>query len=271
VPIDFHQQLARQIGFLLRSCELYDRGDREEAIRLGVTLRVLFHDTRTSISLMTHLGSPPISLISTVEPDPLAKLQLNLIYCVIDPGCQVYTAIPRGVPDYGTRLVPLDTWWDREIVFSADQPNQTPLVPMTRKQLVLVATNKDGGAHVDSSLDAIYDQLESGAGLTVNFSPDFGPKVTLPLKDSHLASLRQIAAEVLTSEALLVLQGNFRKLDHKPVISHARAPGIRRAVFVRWCRETRVWGRVSPVTGECLASSDPAVVQRELRQLMLMA
>ena len=67
------------------------------------------------------------------------------------------------------QLVSFATWWDREIVFAASLPGQQTLTPMTRKKLVLVAANQDGGAHVDSKLDNIYDQMERGGGLTVRF------------------------------------------------------------------------------------------------------
>jgi len=271
MPRDFPRHLNRQVGFLSRSCELYDRGDKEEAIRIATALRVLFRQTPSSTSLITHLGSPSISLVSTIEPDPLPHPQLNLTYSAIELTAQLHDSIPRGMPDYGTQLVPLATWWDSEIVFAASLPSQQTLMKMTRQKLVIVAANQDGGTHVDSNLDGIYDQMEKGAGLTINFSPDFGPTVAIALTNSHLAALRQIAAEVLMSDELLALQGIHRGTDHTPVLSHTRVASLRRAVFVRWCRDIRVWSRVNPATGENLSSSDPEKVQAELRHLMLLA
>ena len=57
----FKEQLARQLRFMRNSCRLYDEGDKEEAIRIGTSLRVLMRDTTDqkgrplSASLFSHL------------------------------------------------------------------------------------------------------------------------------------------------------------------------------------------------------------------------
>ena len=66
---DFPAQLQRQIGFLKRSCLTYDSGHQEEALRIAVSLRVPFHDTKSSVSLLTHLGVKALArVLSTFEP-----------------------------------------------------------------------------------------------------------------------------------------------------------------------------------------------------------
>src|SRR6266545_3514326 len=45
-------QLQRQLGFLKRSCEDFDAGQHDEGLRIAVSLRVLFHDTSASTSLL---------------------------------------------------------------------------------------------------------------------------------------------------------------------------------------------------------------------------
>src|ERR1035437_4448378 len=65
---DFAAQLRRQIGFLERSCVTYDSGHHEEAVRIAVSLRVLFRDTPKSVSLRTHLGvKASARVLSTFE------------------------------------------------------------------------------------------------------------------------------------------------------------------------------------------------------------
>ena len=67
--MDFIKQLSRHIGFLERSCAAFEAGYTEEALRIAVTLRVLFHDTKSSTSLLTHLGlKSSASVLSTFEP-----------------------------------------------------------------------------------------------------------------------------------------------------------------------------------------------------------
>lgn len=50
--VDLKQQLQRQLSFLESSSLAYDNGAYEEALRMAVSLRVLFHDTNRSISLL---------------------------------------------------------------------------------------------------------------------------------------------------------------------------------------------------------------------------
>jgi hypothetical protein len=67
----FKDQLTKQLGFLRRSCESYDQGYKDEAIRIATVLRVLFHDTGRSTSLLTHLKAKDnIWLRSTCYPPP---------------------------------------------------------------------------------------------------------------------------------------------------------------------------------------------------------
>jgi hypothetical protein len=54
---DFHAHLKTHLGFLARSCIAYDQGHLEEALRMAVSLRVMFHDTQSSTSLLRHLGA----------------------------------------------------------------------------------------------------------------------------------------------------------------------------------------------------------------------
>ena len=41
--MDFKQQLFKQLRFIDTSCRLYDKGDRDEAFRIAVALRVICH------------------------------------------------------------------------------------------------------------------------------------------------------------------------------------------------------------------------------------
>jgi hypothetical protein len=63
-------QLQKQLGFLTRSCRDYDLGESDEAIRIATTIRVLIHQTPKSTSLLKHLNSTTINLLSTVREIP---------------------------------------------------------------------------------------------------------------------------------------------------------------------------------------------------------
>ena len=61
----FRQRLRQQLSFIENSCAAYDSGETEEAIRVATCLRVLFHQTRNSTSLLTHLNATDVELFST--------------------------------------------------------------------------------------------------------------------------------------------------------------------------------------------------------------
>jgi hypothetical protein len=63
---DFKAHLFRQLGFLWRSCQAYDEGYIDEAVRIATVIRVLIHDTQASTSLLKHLDAENILLSSTV-------------------------------------------------------------------------------------------------------------------------------------------------------------------------------------------------------------
>ena len=77
---------------------------------------------------------------------------------------------------------------------------------MTRKSLVLAVADKDGGAHVDATLNPDYTVIKSGAGLFAMFQPAGGNPVEIPLESHSVATLRQIGYEVLHSPDLLALR-----------------------------------------------------------------
>lgn len=54
------QKLEEQLKLLKNSSELYDKGRIEEALDIAKTLRTLFHDTKTSISLFKQLNQKKI-------------------------------------------------------------------------------------------------------------------------------------------------------------------------------------------------------------------
>jgi hypothetical protein len=59
-------ELQKQIRFLNNSSKLFDEGEEDEAVRLATTIRVLFHDTYSSTSLLKQLNIKDIlNLVDT--------------------------------------------------------------------------------------------------------------------------------------------------------------------------------------------------------------
>ena len=214
---DFKAHLKRQIKFIQNSCQLYDQGDLDEAVRLAVTLRVLFHHTKQSTSLLRHLNVKSLQLLSTAAPfvpvpeaPELPELHLAQQYLIValspDKDKDVIEYVCKPILGESPRNdhIDFDVWWNSDPIITHKQP----ATKMTRKDLVLASANQDGGAHVDEKLDPTYKYVRDGSGQQVSFEfrPEWGrPPQTLTCKNVHFASLRQIGYEVLNSPSLLKL------------------------------------------------------------------
>jgi len=60
MPQDFKLRLREQLEFVSRSAEAFDEGHKQEAVRIATALRVIFHDTKYSTSLVKHLNGGSI-------------------------------------------------------------------------------------------------------------------------------------------------------------------------------------------------------------------
>jgi hypothetical protein len=204
-PVDFVRQLDKQLRFLETSSQQYDAGNVDEGIRIATALRVIFHNTAQSTSLLTHMRATGTNILSTAgkrtssHPDgywpALVQIEYNVEYNTL--ACKpTFDVRPSA-----HRMVPASSWWDGEIVFYGCGKK------FKRKPLVLHAANKDGGAHVDASLPQDYEWLINGADFAMGFTTPDGQAFINKLPNPHLAYLRQMAHEVLQSPDLLKLAG----------------------------------------------------------------
>lgn len=190
LSIDLVKQLRRQLKFIESSCRAYDQGSLEEALRIAVSLRVLFHDTANSTSLLTHLGQKySVHLISTIGLGKTdQQLGNSMVFCipVMLTMSGVQPPLGNGPPP---RIVNCDAWWN-EIVMSQAQR-------LSRRDVVLSSANQDGGAHIDIAPNQKTVELKEGIG---TFTRTIGGvSVTEELIDHHFPMLRQFGYEVLNS------------------------------------------------------------------------
>lgn len=220
----FKDHLAKQLGFLRRSCESYDHGYKDEAIRIATVLRVLVHDTTDrkgrprSVSLLAHLkAKDKIWLRSTCYPPPEGVIEyygMGRRTVNVTEDLKVSTKFEPVLDDEAHPHigVPVQDWWEMLVyVSSAYRGPQVRIPPpeptrLSRKDIVLAAANKDGGAHVDEKLTPEYERLLSplGAGLyNMDINLIDGRTVRPePIIDTHLVYLRQMGYEVLESPPL---------------------------------------------------------------------
>jgi hypothetical protein len=224
-------QLNRQIKFLENSCALFDNGDEDEAVRLATTIRVLLHDTNKSKSLLKQLGiKDSLPFIDTgVYPDRLIEAQ-NQYFASLGFLEGNYKVASYAVHEVG--LLSLNSSNDKWVAplstskihpsspfFSAIQSPQkfsfwweTPLIQgdsniISRRELIGIMSDQDGGAHVDPSLDILYSDLTLNDNGLQWATGENMPEPTMtswydqPLESAKsniaAASVRQIAYEVL--------------------------------------------------------------------------
>jgi hypothetical protein len=190
--MDLFDHLQRQVNFIRHSCDSYDRGFRDEAIRIAQQVRVLVHKTQKSTSLLTQLNATHIRLLTTVPPVSERTVFWDGMSLMTATGketgvCVKVDAALGGGPFQ--KLFPADAWWNQLIYIRND-------IKVSRKSLALTAANKDGGAHVDPQLTPEYQELTQGLWTTVSESAE----TSVP--DSQFYFLRQIGYEVLHSPDL---------------------------------------------------------------------
>jgi hypothetical protein len=199
MQVDFKTQLFKQLGFLWRSCDAYDRGHTDEAVRIATVIRVLIHDTSQSISLLKHLGALGINLSSTVSSfDQSNSVFLSGMGRMTITSTKSTWAANTDCKAID-RQIPAAEWWNQVVYILGD-------VRANRKSLVLAAANKDGGAHVDTDLTTEYETLmTTGERGWFSYSPTNEMHNFQPIMDAHLVYIRQMGFELLNSPELLAL------------------------------------------------------------------
>ena len=190
---ELKSHLVEQVEFLKNSSKSYDNGFLSEAKRLAVVIRVFLHDTNQSISLMTLLKKKNILFYDTAldyNPKNLMPT-MGLIVIKMGPnGGEYVPPLDDGAPErYQKGKIPFEKWWNK-IVFVDKSGTK-----LTRKELVLAVSNKDGGAHIDPKLNKAYADLTRFNSLGWKFVKNgVEQEVITP---PELVSIRQIAHEVL--------------------------------------------------------------------------
>lgn len=182
-------QLNEQLEFLQRSSDAFDRGHVAEAKRLAVAIRILVHDTRSSHSLLGQLNMLGIDFYDTLTPLTGTSIipEMGLIVQHLGRAGVEYAAPLDNVAS--AKQTAFAVWWGGTICRMPDGAE------ISRSSLVLTASNQDGGAHVDPSLDDLYHRLVHQNGLGYVVSSEGLPGA--PMGDPTKAALRQIAHEVL--------------------------------------------------------------------------
>ncbi len=218
----YKEALVTQLRYIHRSCELFDQGYWDEAIRIATQLRVILSPGGGSKkSLLQHLGvNRNVKLLSTCGPvSPNA---------VMYQGMGSFEYRSDGVTQTSKFYAPLDDtplayemklheWWEQVVyVLPPPIPSEGPVPPaladepstvLQRKSIILTAANKDGGAHIDAELTPEYERLAAPGAVGEWVGVVDGVEQRTPIIGAHFVCLRQMGYEILRSPGLGALLG----------------------------------------------------------------
>jgi hypothetical protein len=198
VTDSFRQHLRRQLTFLEHSCRSYDGGYLDEAIRMAVVLRVLFHDTKHSTSLLRHLHALGTPMLSTCMPAPAPGaiyFEGMGMFRFGRTGSAYYAPLDQAP---SKRMLLAAEWWWQIVSI------RPPHVIIRRRDIVLGAANKEG-AHIDPELTPEYAALSAPGSSGDWVWQEGAEERRQPISATHLIYIRQMAYEVMASPALLQL------------------------------------------------------------------
>jgi hypothetical protein len=133
----FRVQLKRNVGFIRRSCELFDQGHKEEGIRIETALRVLLHDTQRSKSLLSHLKVKRIMKLNSSchPPSPGVIMFEGMGRLTVEVwGHDVSRQLDPLLDENAFKhiRVPIEQWWEMPVyvpnLFVRDSSGQDEVV-----------------------------------------------------------------------------------------------------------------------------------------------
>lgn len=162
VPNPLPEKLPEHMELISVLCECYDRGNDIIALSIATAIRVLVYDAAHK-SLLTQLNKKKTAqFLSTNCRDPNETVHLGLVRRINvgvkdgKGGEAKYWPLcdERYFPSPAKhfRLVMFDDWWGERIF-------ENSKFSLTRNDLVIAISNKDGGAHFDPEVEEKYDNF----------------------------------------------------------------------------------------------------------------
>jgi hypothetical protein len=118
---DLRTHLNEQLGSLKADAEAFDRGNRPQAKRLALGVRVLLHDTDRSRSLLGLLRHKDRLFIDTASPRPDRESRTSYAGLV---GTTFFVGPSEFIPhrnEVRVRPVPFEDWWNATIIADVQQ------------------------------------------------------------------------------------------------------------------------------------------------------
>jgi hypothetical protein len=158
---DFLVRLREQAEFLLTSARGFYAGNYAESVRIATALRVLVYETSQSKSLLRSIqpNGLDLSILNHVADIPPGEEVFNFAVSIRVDGLAVFPSVDLTSAHYS--LCAIGAWWDRRVFSFWSTGKQELSVPVvfTRKQIIRILANKEGGTHVDPTVDSAYARL----------------------------------------------------------------------------------------------------------------
>ena len=218
----YKEALATQLRFIQRSCEVFDQGHWDEAIRIATQLRIILNPGGgNKKSLLQHLGiNWQIKLLSTchgASPGTLLYQGMGSFEYKSD-GVNVSMRFYAPLGDTPVAYeMKAQEWWDQIVYVLPPETADKPSLVLRRKDIILTAANKDGGAHFDAMLTPEYEQLAAPGAVGEWVSVIDRVEQRTPIIGAHFVCLRQMGYEVLHSPEFLDLLHAHKTSNTVPV------------------------------------------------------
>ncbi len=205
---ELFSELQTQIRFLQDECKQYDLGNIEYSKKIAVTIRILLHDTRNSVSLLRQIESAFVydrpDFIDISTKDLMNKGQTdfvssslceyNLEHFIDSPPVLTPRAIGINSNNH-YHFRSFKTWWERLYVIQIDRTNF-----LSRKDIITLIADTNGGAHVDPNIDERLILLNRNLAKPLRIGIPIGETVkiyTAQTEQILATNVRSIAEEVL--------------------------------------------------------------------------
>ena len=176
--------LKEQMDLLRTSLDAFYGGNFAESLRIATIIRVLVHETRACKPLLKQVRPDGLDLqipehVGEARPGEEEIIRFA-VSVRLGPGPTVAPAVDLRSSHYS--LSSVGAWWGRT-VFTFPSRVGTQVI-YTRKQVVLILANREGGAHVDPDEDPDYVRLLTDQPLAFDLggvqveTPDFARFLT---------------------------------------------------------------------------------------------
>ena len=210
------EDLHTQINFLIDECKEYDFGKLDYHKKIAITLRILLHNTQYSQSLCNQLTSafvfnmPDFLDISSLHGKFEGEAQNNYVrssVCIYN--IQHYEASSMWAEPLPIRMntsskyrfYAFKSWWNMPVMLVHKDV-------LTRKDVVRLIANQDGGAHIDPSMDMVLAKLKRSTANPLKLSIEM-KNGTIKTYWVQLDKMLSAAVRTIAEETLYMLEHYF--------------------------------------------------------------